>query len=1691
MELERFEYFKTPDGYAITGILDKTVTDIVIPEGVCAIAGSAFRNHSHLKSISFPKSLTGIYTEAFWGCSSLKKISFPSALKDLGKQAFKDCSSLESISFPSTLTKIGEEAFCGCVSLASIAFPDTLTEIGKRAFEGCQALESVTLPKNIALIEKAAFGGCRSLKSVTIPHSQVKIEELAFSCCGNLKSVTIPSTAKHIPENAFDLGCSIERTQGEGTSKKQTVSANKALEPTKSSTDQIVQIPTSEKLAQVFDFVETPDGYCITGILDGTVTEIVIPEGVCTISEGAFRFNRHLKSVLLPNTLTYISSNAFYGCSALKSIFFPSGLKKIGEEAFGNCLSLELISFPGTLEEIGRGAFQNCWDLESVILPQNLMSIQKYTFEHCHTLKSVTLPYCLTSIEDWAFAFCDLKLVAVPNTVKRISANAFDDRCRIAKIQVEAPSSPKEAVSAPVVKARMSVKFSPEQIACLRNAEDMVQISNFIEKLKQDCNNVLMSETTVSDRIQKEQKQVDDEAKKLIKDMQLSLSQYEKKHFEMIKDKIQSLLDILASDYSYEYKKTPSNPGEFEGMSYADAQKALDEIFVNINEYIAKLNDVDFDALVPSIKTVVEDESFYICNKDGRKIGSYDCNSSIAKTKTNAPKPIKEIVEPLFVQCKRAQNCVDYVISTFRQAVAISEYEAYVQSSAKTWMAERTSKIQGEHQVVLDDAFLSDKAQSRYSQFFRQLEEHGREFDVDVKAGTLTYKEAITIGDLSLPVEDNPQYLSIIESVPALEKNIVKGRLTAPIIIDLKKCGNILLEVNSDDEYSATVKHFVEQLIIQFLLSFPPNRINFRLVDISNKIGFSPFSILTKINTDILYEGIVRDDRKLEDIIKDMETLMYSVEDKKLSINNVNDIFAYNAAFEANPQNVNLFVLVDYPNGMREDLAQHVLKIIQNGNTAGIFTIIVSNNAIKGSYNYKKEDIDKFVAAVKKKALCIHETRDGLTIEGMGEDSVFMPKKNISTSQLSGIVEMMQMNAETSKQKVVSLAQLFEETDRVVASPRGITSSAEVLDIPIGVKGGEIQTLQLKTTGDGSAHAVVIGGTGSGKSNLLHTIIMNVCYKYSPDEVNLYLVDFKGGVEFKYYEANRVCAKQIPHIKLTGLTSDLEDGVAILSNLQKELREREDAFRVARVEDIMQYRQLGNKMPRLFVIVDEIQELFEQDEKLGQKAIDILRELFKKGRAFGINILWASQNVPHAVGLKDKVLSQIGNRISLRLNEPDDAIDIKIDPKVVRNLNRPEKGLGVINDMRYGNDSVEFRVAYAENSNNRDEYSQKVIDKWASVTAANDQEPLFIVGDDEDPKANVGTTVYSTKPMRASIVSKAFETYTVQIGQDYITGKPFNLNLPIRENKSNIMFMGLDVEILRDLMGYSLLSVIIEHSTNADCIVNPAKLYYSNGEMVNPKNSADLFNVARDDFAELIENVSSTEKFKDTIAKLYMLYQERVAESENATSAIPYAPNFVIVHSLQRYTDLFNSNPMLSLAEDESAPSMMFSVGDMTLSGDFGAIVSAAYSGQSSGTYEIPGGGASGIFKNMSPTPPKKTRAFAKEAVSFVDAFKELLNQAGQFGIHFIISLDNPEGIRCIKEEIAQTKFRVFTKGVNANVVSQMIGVWGSGSNVNNSKVALVSVQDERYKVRIYRYEEATDAVWYNELVKNYRALRG
>ncbi len=151
------------------------VIDLVIPDSVTSIVGSAFYKCSSLTSVTIPNSVKSIGYSAFESCSSLTSVTIPDSVTSIGQNAFKGCSSLTSVTIPNSVTSIEEAAFCGCSSLTSVTIPDSVKSIGFRAFESCSSLTSVTIPNSVTSIIISAFQGCSSLTSVTIENEEGKV----------------------------------------------------------------------------------------------------------------------------------------------------------------------------------------------------------------------------------------------------------------------------------------------------------------------------------------------------------------------------------------------------------------------------------------------------------------------------------------------------------------------------------------------------------------------------------------------------------------------------------------------------------------------------------------------------------------------------------------------------------------------------------------------------------------------------------------------------------------------------------------------------------------------------------------------------------------------------------------------------------------------------------------------------------------------------------------------------------------------------------------------------------------------------------------------------------------------------------------------------------------------------------------------------------------------------------------------------------------------------------------------------------------------------------------------------------------------------------------------------------------------------------------------------------------------------
>ena len=213
---------------------------------------------------------------------------------------------------------------------------------------------------------------------------------------------------------------------------------------------------------------------------------------------------------------------------------------------------------------------------------------------------------------------------------------------------------------------------------------------------------------------------------------------------------------------------------------------------------------------------------------------------------------------------------------------------------------------------------------------------------------------------------------------------------------------------------------------------------------------------------------------------------------------------------------------------------------------------------------------------------------------------------------------------------------------------------------------------------DDPPHAFLGGKSGSGKSNLVHVLIHGLLNNYSPSELELYILDCKEGTEFNAYAVNPV-----PQIKLVTLDSNIEYGLSILEYLNEEIRRRGTVFRSAGATKIQEFREKGGQMPRILLIIDEFQKLFDGRREITERVTKEFTNLFKQGRSFGVHVQLATQSL---MGLGEYIhpfKTQLGCRIALSCSEDDSRL-ILSDSNLEAVRLQPRKEAIINNQKRRG-----------------------------------------------------------------------------------------------------------------------------------------------------------------------------------------------------------------------------------------------------------------------------------------------------------------------------------------------------------------------------------------------------------------------
>ncbi|WP_405067776.1 FtsK/SpoIIIE domain-containing protein [Kribbella sp. NBC_01510] len=199
--------------------------------------------------------------------------------------------------------------------------------------------------------------------------------------------------------------------------------------------------------------------------------------------------------------------------------------------------------------------------------------------------------------------------------------------------------------------------------------------------------------------------------------------------------------------------------------------------------------------------------------------------------------------------------------------------------------------------------------------------------------------------------------------------------------------------------------------------------------------------------------------------------------------------------------------------------------------------------------------------------------------------------------------------------------------------------------------------VRLRSGNPALPHVLVGGAVGQGKSNLLLVMIHGLAARYDPADLEMYLLDFKHGVEFSALGPAGEREHWLPQVRVLGVHSDRAFGLAVLRHLSDELARRSEIFKShGNVADIAELAPGPGRPPRILVVLDEFQVLLEDDDELADEAAKLLERLVRLGRAYGVHVVLATQTIEGVKRLatrRDSIFGQVPYRIALKTTPAD------------------------------------------------------------------------------------------------------------------------------------------------------------------------------------------------------------------------------------------------------------------------------------------------------------------------------------------------------------------------------------------------------------------------------------------------------
>lgn len=366
------------------------------------------------------------------------------------------------------------------------------------------------------------------------------------------------------------------------------------------------------------------------------------------------------------------------------------------------------------------------------------------------------------------------------------------------------------------------------------------------------------------------------------------------------------------------------------------------------------------------------------------------------------------------------------------------------------------------------------------------------------------------------------------------------------------------------------------------------------------------------------------------DIALRLKMLENLVDELSLTLATVGTVYDYNKTYN-DKMDYHILVLNDFPNGLEGPALDSLEVIINNAHKCGISIIITQKDDEKIEHG-----ISDLIEKINNTFQCIDATKQEVMIDydGKNHPFVFSDENIVSGKYLEEILD------EYSKGSVRdnSFKRLLQPN-----RPIKYLDAKKGLSVPFSIDNRN-QMCNIEIGGDLTAHCMISGSTGSGKSNTLHAIIAGILLNYHPDDVELWLIDYKK-VEFAEYLINTP-----PHVRIIGLDRTEEFTFSLLDKVKEEFERRMELFTSVHVTTIEAYNSLeGIKpLPRIILVIDEFHNL-TQTIQGNQYYTTLFENALSEYRVLGLSCILSDQAIREGLrGMTDKGRMQVHNRLAMR-----------------------------------------------------------------------------------------------------------------------------------------------------------------------------------------------------------------------------------------------------------------------------------------------------------------------------------------------------------------------------------------------------------------------------------------------------------